>query len=86
MWSCREFLPRPRGHQPAAPAIPPRADLARLADLAKDCTACPLFERGTQTVFGEGPQTAKIMFVGEQPGDAEDIAGRPFVGPAGRLL
>jgi uracil-DNA glycosylase len=68
------------------PGIPPNSDIDQLADLAKDCTACPLFERGTQTVFGEGPQTAKIMFVGEQPGDAEDLAGRPFVGPAGRLL
>ncbi|RWX09793.1 DUF4130 domain-containing protein [Rhizobium hidalgonense] len=50
------------------------------------CTRCPLYEKATQTVFGEGPRDAKVMFVGEQPGDQEDIAGRPFVGPAGRLL
>lgn len=60
--------------------------LQELARQAKGCTACPLFERGTQTVFGEGPASARIMLVGEQPGDAEDLAGRPFVGPAGRLL
>jgi uracil-DNA glycosylase family protein len=75
-----------RGTETAGLLIPPKADIGRLAELAKDCTACPLFARGTQTVFGEGPQSAKIMFVGEQPGDAEDLAGRPFVGPAGRLL
>ena len=50
------------------------------------CRACPLWKPATQTVFGEGPAHARIMFVGEQPGDQEDIAGRPFVGPAGKLL
>jgi DNA polymerase len=50
------------------------------------CTRCHLYECGTQTVFGEGPLDAKIMFVGEQPGDQEDLAGRPFVGPAGQLF
>jgi DNA polymerase len=60
--------------------------LPELARAAKGCTACPLFERGTQTVFGEGPAAARMMLIGEQPGDAEDLAGRPFVGPAGRLL
>jgi DNA polymerase len=50
------------------------------------CTRCDLYKCGTQTVFGEGPLDAKIMFVGEQPGDQEDLAGRPFVGPAGQLL
>ena len=54
--------------------------------LAADCRACPLWEPATQTVFGEGADRAKVMLVGEQPGDAEDIAGRPFVGPAGKLL
>jgi DNA polymerase len=54
--------------------------------VAKGCKACDLYKRGTQTVFGEGPGRAKVMLVGEQPGDAEDFAGRPFVGPAGRLL
>jgi DNA polymerase len=53
---------------------------------AKDCRACPLWAPATQTVFGEGPETARIMLVGEQPGDVEDIKGRPFVGPAGHLL
>src|SRR5919108_5949359 len=53
---------------------------------AASCTACHLYERATQTVFGEGPQGAEVMLVGEQPGDQEDRQGRPFVGPAGRLL
>ena len=53
---------------------------------AAGCRACPLWETGTQTVFGEGPARAEVMFVGEQPGDQEDKQGRPFVGPAGRLL
>jgi DNA polymerase len=74
---------RPPARLRPAPAA---GKLDQLARAAKSCTACPLFERGTQTVFGEGPASARILFVGEQPGDAEDIAGRPFVGPAGRLL
>jgi DNA polymerase len=53
---------------------------------AKGCTRCHLYECATQTVFGEGPLDAKIMFVGEQPGDQEDVAGKPFVGPSGQLL
>ena len=53
---------------------------------AKSCTACPLYASATQTVFGEGPPSAKLMLVGETPGDQEDRAGRPFVGPAGQLL
>ncbi len=65
-------------------ALPRTLDAAREA--AKLCTRCPLYLLGTQTVFGEGPAKAPIMFVGEQPGDKEDIAGRPFVGPAGRLF
>jgi DNA polymerase len=60
--------------------------LAHVRAEAAACTACPLHERGTQTVFGAGPPDAPLMFVGEQPGDAEDRAGLPFVGPAGRLL
>jgi uracil-DNA glycosylase family protein len=59
--------------------------LARLRREAADCRLCPLWERATQTVFGEG-RAGGLMLVGEQPGDAEDLAGRPFVGPAGRLL
>ena len=54
--------------------------------LARDCRACDLWERATQTVFGEGPVPAPIMLIGEQPGDKEDLAGRPFVGPAGLKL
>jgi uracil-DNA glycosylase len=57
-----------------------------LRQAAASCRACPLWENATQTVFGEGPPDADIMFVGEQPGDKEDLAGRPFVGPAGLLL
>jgi uracil-DNA glycosylase len=53
---------------------------------AADCKACPLWKSGTQTVFGEGPADAEVMFVGEQPGDQEDLKGKPFVGPAGQLL
>ncbi|MGF1549085.1 MAG: UdgX family uracil-DNA binding protein [Sphingomonadaceae bacterium] len=59
---------------------------AALKEEAKGCTRCHLYKHATQTVFGEGPLEAKIMFVGEQPGDQEDIAGRPFVGPAGQLF
>ena len=57
-----------------------------LRDEAKGCTRCPLYRDATQTVFGEGPVTATMMLVGEQPGDQEDLAGQPFVGPAGRML
>jgi len=53
---------------------------------AATCKACDLYKRGTQTVFGEGPKQANVMMVGEQPGDAEDLAGQPFVGPAGKVL
>src|SRR5207249_4260317 len=60
--------------------------ITSVRDAATDCQACDLWQRGTQTVFGEGARTAELMLVGEQPGDAEDLAGRPFVGPAGRLL
>jgi uracil-DNA glycosylase len=63
-----------------------RPDLDRLREQASQCRACPLWKDATQTVFGEGPLTARIMLVGEQPGDKEDLAGRPFVGPAGQVL
>jgi uracil-DNA glycosylase family protein len=63
-----------------------RRSIATLRRAAKACRACPLWKNATQTVFGEGPDRASIMLVGEQPGDREDIEGRPFVGPAGRLL
>jgi uracil-DNA glycosylase len=64
----------------------PIPSLEEVRARAKRCQACPLWQVGTQTVFGEGPEQARILMVGEQPGDQEDIAGRPFVGPAGRLL
>ena len=70
----------------AAPLIPPRPTLALLREIAAGCTACDLYKCGTQTVFGEGRGQARAMLVGEQPGDSEDKAGRPFVGPAGKLL
>jgi uracil-DNA glycosylase len=70
----------------AAPLIPVRPSLERLRAAAKSCRACPLWKTGTQTVFGEGSSDAKVMFVGEQPGNDEDLAGRPFVGPAGKFL
>lgn len=66
--------------------VPETESLQRVADAARTCTACHLYKIGTQTVFGEGRKQAKIMFLGEQPGDQEDLAGKPFVGPAGKLL
>lgn len=76
----------PRAGEPVSELLPERPTLGAVRDIAKGCKACDLYKRGTQTVFGEGPRKAGIMLVGEQPGDAEDIAGHPFVGPAGRLL
>lgn len=70
----------------AKPLIPKNPSLASLRAAAADCKACPLWQLGTQTVFGEGPARPRIMFVGEQPGDQEDLQGHPFVGPAGKLL
>jgi DNA polymerase len=66
--------------------VPETIDLNKVAAAARNCRACHLYKRGTQTVFGDGPKRAKIMFLGEQPGDQEDLAGKPFVGPAGKLL
>jgi uracil-DNA glycosylase len=63
----------------------PKRALELLAEEARRCTRCPLYRNATQTVFGEGPADAALMLIGEQPGDQEDLAGRPFVGPAGRL-
>ena len=70
----------------AAALIPPNPTLRKVAEAAKGCRACDLWKSGTQTVFGEGRAKANLMLVGEQPGDQEDLAGRPFVGPAGKLL
>ena len=66
--------------------VPDTKSLSKVEVAAKGCTACDLYKIGTQTVFGDGPRTAAVMFVGEQPGDQEDLAGEPFVGPAGKLL
>ena len=73
-------------HSGAAGLIPEKPGLKALRDAAADCRACDLWKNATQTVFGEGGARAKLMFVGEQPGDYEDRKGKPFVGPAGRLL
>jgi uracil-DNA glycosylase len=76
----------PAGTETAAPLVPERPSLPRLREAAAGCRACPLWKSGTQTVFGEGRRAAKLMLVGEQPGDREDREGHPFVGPAGRVL
>jgi DNA polymerase len=70
----------------AAPFVPDRRDLDSLRPAVRRCRGCPLFEHATQAVFGEGRGRARLMLVGEQPGDAEDREGQPFVGPAGRVL
>ena len=66
--------------------FPARKSLKAFREAAADCKACDLWKRGTQTVFGEGARHAEVFFVGEQPGNEEDLSGKPFVGPAGRLL
>lgn len=66
--------------------VPDTSSLATVAKAACACTACPLYKNATQTVFGEGPKHAAMMLIGEQPGDAEDLAGKPFVGPAGKIM
>ncbi len=70
----------------AAEYLPRRLSLASLHKAATGCRGCPLWRTGTRTVFGEGRKASRLVLVGEQPGDKEDLAGRPFVGPAGRLL
>src|SRR3954471_715840 len=72
-----EFNPAP---------VPPNPTISKLQQVARNCRACPLWKTGTQTVFGEGSRHAQVVFVGEQPGNDEDLAGKPFVGPAGKLL
>lgn len=85
-----ERAPEPvRRRVPAAPAPLPDVatqSLAQLRTAARDCRRCELWQPATQTVFGEGPDDASVMVIGEQPGDEEDLSGRPFVGPAGRLF
>lgn len=73
----RDWIPAP---------VPESSSLTTLGRAAKSCTACHLFRHATQTVFGEGPKGATLMLLGEQPGDKEDVAGKPFVGPAGGIL
>ena len=76
----------PRGKKPSTAAPAAARTLASVREAAAGCRACPLWQRGTQTVFGEGHAHARVMLVGEQPGHEEDLAGRPFVGPAGKVL
>jgi uracil-DNA glycosylase len=78
--------PAPEDVVHPATTLPPNADLGLVRDVAARCRACDLWANATQTVFGEGVETSRLMLVGEQPGDREDIAGHPFVGPAGRIL
>ena len=70
----------------AAPFVPATTSIRKLSAAAHECTGCDLYKNATQVVFGAGPQKARVMFVGEQPGDQEDRQGQPFVGPAGALL
>lgn len=70
----------------AAPFLPQRLTLPKLREAAAACKGCDLWKHGTQTVFGEGGPNARVLMVGEQPGDTEDMQGRPFVGPAGAIL
>jgi uracil-DNA glycosylase len=78
--------PRRQAGASAADFLPPKLDLESLRHASAGCRGCDLWRVGTQTVFGEGARNAEVMFVGEQPGDQEDRQGRPFVGPAGKVL
>jgi len=75
-----------RSKSPANDLIPLRPTLSSLKAAAADCQACDLWKKGTQTVFGDGSQRSNVLFVGEQPGNEEDLTGKPFVGPAGKLF
>jgi uracil-DNA glycosylase len=79
-------MTEPLEQRSAADFLPERRSLSALREAAAQCQGCALWRSGTQTVFGEGRRGARMMLVGEMPGDREDIAGKPFVGPAGRLL
>jgi uracil-DNA glycosylase len=79
-------MARDKSETSAADFFPERKSLKAFREAAADCKGCDLWERGTQTVFGEGARHAEVMFIGEQPGNEEDITGHPFVGPAGRLF
>lgn len=78
--------PNREDYPTAEPYLPEKHTLAALREAAKSCKGCPLYLPATQTVFGEGPARARVLMIGEQPGSEEDLAGKPFVGPAGRLL
>src|SRR5437773_12207512 len=79
-------MSRDKPETSATDFFPKRKSLKAFRDAAADCKGCELWERGTQTVFGEGARHAQVLFVGEQPGNEEDLTGKPFVGPAGRLF
>jgi DNA polymerase len=81
-----KVAPEARPEAALAAAADGSVDLAEVRKAAEGCRACDLWERATQTVFGRGPVPARLMLVGEQPGDQEDVRGEPFVGPAGRIL
>src|SRR5438046_625477 len=83
--SAEKFVAKDERDWQAAPA-PATSSLTTLRRAGKGCTACYLYKHATQTVFGEGPKGATLMLLGEQPGDQEDLAGKPFVGPAGKIL
>jgi DNA polymerase len=76
----------PGGERSAAAFVPPTTSIRTLAAAAQECRGCDLYQTATQVVFGAGPKNARVMFVGEQPGDQEDRQGAPFVGPAGAML
>ena len=79
-------MSKDKSEESAEKFFPERRSLKAFREAAADCKACDLWKRGTQTVFGDGARRAEILFVGEQPGNEEDLAGKPFVGPAGRLF
>jgi DNA polymerase len=79
-------MPSRKRTSSAADLLPNQMSLPLLKDAAADCRACDLWKKGTQTVFGDGRTRARVMFIGEQPGNEEDLTGKPFVGPAGRLF
>src|SRR5881628_1147866 len=86
MNAVRSLPKKEREFTTAAPLLPARRTVPTLRDAASGCRACPLWKTGTQTVFGEGSSGAKVILVGEVPGNDDDLEGRPFVGPAGKLL
>src|SRR5437667_7588517 len=81
-------MARDSGSEPvgALQFLPARMSMTSLREAAQDCQGCPLFQNATQTVFGQGRRSARVFLVGEQPGNDEDLQGKPFVGPAGRIL